>query len=90
MRGMPTTNLKKGRVFAVVPAAGSGTRMGDPLPKQYLPINGLPMILHTLTAMARVVRIETIVVVIAADDSHWDAVISRYTHERGGDLLDRL
>jgi 2-C-methyl-D-erythritol 4-phosphate cytidylyltransferase len=87
---MPTTNSTKGRVFAIVPAAGSGTRMADPLPKQYLPINGLPMILHTLTAMARVARIETIAVVIAADDSYWDDVIARNCQQRGSSLIDRL
>ena len=90
MRAMPTTNSNKGRVFAIVPAAGSGTRMGDPLPKQYLPINGLPMILHTLTAMARVTRIEIIVVVIAADDIYWDAVIAQNAHAQRRGLTDRL
>ncbi|MBC7623148.1 MAG: 2-C-methyl-D-erythritol 4-phosphate cytidylyltransferase [Aeromicrobium sp.] len=80
---MPTKNLSKGRVFAILPAAGSGTRMGDPLPKQYLEINGLPMIVHTLTAIARVQRIQTIVVVIASDDVHWDPMIARHGHGRG-------
>lgn len=64
--------------------------MGDPLPKQYLEINGLPMIIHTLTAMSQVARIETIVVVIAADDAYWDAVILRNAQERGHGLSDRL
>jgi 2-C-methyl-D-erythritol 4-phosphate cytidylyltransferase len=90
MRVMLTKISNKRRVFAIVPAAGSGTRMGDPLPKQYLPINGLPMILHTLTAMAGVARIETIVVVIAANDTYWDTVISRHTQERGHGLSARL
>ncbi len=52
--------------------------MGDPLPKQYLDINGAPMIIHTLSAMAKVTRIERIVVVIAADDSYWDGLLQRY------------
>ncbi len=52
--------------------------MGDPLPKQYLDINGSPMIIHTLSAMARVARIERIVVVIAADDAYWDGVVKRH------------
>ena len=60
--------------------------MGDPLPKQYLEINGLPMIIHTLNAMAKVQRIESIVVVIAADDTYWDKVIARH----GKDISGRL
>ena len=31
------------KIYAIVPAAGQGTRMGDALPKQYLPISGKPM-----------------------------------------------
>ncbi len=75
---MGPSNTNKRRVVAVVPAAGSGTRMGDPLPKQYVDINGLPMIVHTLSAMAKVSRLEQIVVVIAPDDAHWDAIARRH------------
>ena len=34
--------------FAVIVAAGSGTRMGKPTPKQYLLLNDKPVLLHTL------------------------------------------
>ena len=30
--------------YALIPAAGYGSRMGDELPKQYLPLAGRPMI----------------------------------------------
>ncbi len=59
------------RVFAVVPAAGQGTRIGDPLPKQYIPVAGKPMVFHGLAALARVSRIERIFVVLAPGDRHW-------------------
>jgi 2-C-methyl-D-erythritol 4-phosphate cytidylyltransferase len=72
---MTKINDTKARIFAIVPAAGTGTRMGDALPKQYLPLNGKPMIMHTLSAIARVARIDTIVVVISADDPYWDATL---------------
>ena len=36
------------RVWAVVPAAGSGSRFGAALPKQYLPLLGQPLLRHTL------------------------------------------
>ena len=32
------------KVFALVLAAGQGTRIGDAVPKQYIPIAGKPMI----------------------------------------------
>ena len=59
------------RVFAIVPAAGQGTRIGDPVPKQYIPLAGKPMVFHCLHALARVVRIERIFVVLAPGDRHW-------------------
>ena len=37
--------------WAVVPAAGRGTRFGGELPKQYLTINGKPLIEHALRAL---------------------------------------
>lgn len=33
---------------AIIPAAGSGTRLGSSIPKQFLPLDGLPVIFHTL------------------------------------------
>ena len=38
------------RYFALIPAAGVGARMAAASPKQYLPINGVPMLQHTLEA----------------------------------------
>ena len=59
------------KVFAIVPAAGQGTRMGDAVPKQYIPLAGKPLMLHSLEALAAVARIECICVVLAPGDRHW-------------------
>lgn len=56
---------------AIVPAAGLGTRLGDARPKQYLDLNGRPMIHHALTALARVRRISRIFAVLSPGDQHW-------------------
>ena len=61
----------KSKILALVPAAGTGTRFGDSLPKQYLDIDGHPLIFHTLKALSRVSRIDTIIVVLSPDDNHW-------------------
>ena len=60
------------KVFAIVPAAGHGTRIGDPVPKQYLPIAVQPMMYHSIHALAAVSRIERIFVVLSPEDPHWD------------------
>ena len=36
------------QTWAVVPAAGRGTRFGGPMPKQYLLAEGEPLLAHTL------------------------------------------
>jgi 2-C-methyl-D-erythritol 4-phosphate cytidylyltransferase len=59
------------KIIALVPAAGTGTRLGDSLPKQYLDLNGKPMIFHALAALAKVNRISSIAVVLSPADQHW-------------------
>jgi 2-C-methyl-D-erythritol 4-phosphate cytidylyltransferase len=61
------------KVFAIVPAAGQGTRIGDAVPKQYIPIAGKPMMFHSITALAAVSRIECVCVVLSPLDRHWNA-----------------
>jgi 2-C-methyl-D-erythritol 4-phosphate cytidylyltransferase len=36
------------KIFAIIPAAGSGTRIGGDIKKQFLPLKGKPIIVHTL------------------------------------------
>ena len=64
------------KIIALIPAAGTGTRFGDSLPKQYLDINGQPLILHTLQALARVSRIDKIIVVLSPEDQHWRGLVA--------------
>lgn len=40
------------RIAAIVPAAGLGTRMGADLPKQFLELDGVPLIVFTLRRLA--------------------------------------
>lgn len=68
---MPARHPETMRLAAIVPAAGRGSRMGGTLAKQYLPLAGLTMIEHSLTALLRCPAIERIVVALAADDRHF-------------------
>jgi 2-C-methyl-D-erythritol 4-phosphate cytidylyltransferase len=56
------------RFFALIPCAGSGSRAGTDGPKQYQPIAGKPMVMHTLAAFAAVRRIARTLVVVAPGD----------------------
>ena len=57
--------------YALVPAAGSGARMGGERPKQYLPLLGQPLIRHTLAALCSIAALDAVFVVLSADDEEW-------------------
>lgn len=59
------------RCHALLPCAGTGSRAGTDVPKQYQPILGLPMVLHTLVALRAVTRLDRLVVVAAPGDGFW-------------------
>ncbi|MXS86456.1 2-C-methyl-D-erythritol 4-phosphate cytidylyltransferase [Nitrosomonas sp. HPC101] len=57
--------------IALIPAAGSGSRMGENIPKQYRLLAGKPMIYHALHTLCSITRISTVCVVLAPDDAEW-------------------
>jgi len=52
------------QVFAIFPAAGLGTRMAGPQPKQFLALNGIPILIHSLRAFAGIERVTGIYVAV--------------------------
>jgi len=54
------------RTSALIVAAGSGTRAGSDIPKQYVPIAGKAVLAHAIDALAAHPRIDEIRVVIGA------------------------
>lgn len=52
------------QVFAILPAAGLGTRMAGPQPKQFLSLDGVPILIHSLRAFAAVPRVTAIIVAV--------------------------
>lgn len=57
--------------WAIVPAAGRGTRFGGALPKQYIAVAGQPLIAHSLLALLAHPAVEGAMVALAPDDAHW-------------------
>lgn len=57
--------------WAVVPAAGRGTRFGGERPKQYLEVAGRPLIAYTLDALLSHPSVSGVMVVLAEDDRYW-------------------
>ena len=56
------------RYYALVPAAGSGSRVGPGTPKQYFRLHGRPLLYYALRALVRHPLIDRIFVVLAPDD----------------------
>ena len=73
-------------LYALVPAAGFGSRMGSELPKQYLALAGQPMIYHALATLCACPDISAVFVVLAPDDQHWH----RFDWSNLGDKLQPL
>jgi len=71
---------------ALVPAAGFGARMGNELPKQYLPLAGQPMIFHALNTLCTSPEISTVFVVLTPGDT----IFHTYGWSRFGDKLQTL
>ena len=55
-------------VYAVVVAAGRGSRFGGDLPKQYLPLAGAMVLRHAVAALARHPRVTGVLVAIRPED----------------------
>lgn len=65
---------------AIIAAGGSGSRMGGDLPKQFLALNGMPILALTVSRFLRVDALRTVVVAVPAD----------YREEAAGILRDFL
>lgn len=55
-------------VYALLVAAGRGTRFGGEVPKQYLPLGGKSLLAHSLAAFARHPRIAGVLAAIRPED----------------------
>ena len=60
-----------GSIWAVVPAAGRGTRFGGEIPKQYLEVAGRPLLVHTLDALLAHPAVAGVVLALSGDDPRW-------------------
>jgi 2-C-methyl-D-erythritol 4-phosphate cytidylyltransferase len=74
------------KYFALIPAAGTGSRIGNATPKQYHPINGRPMLWHALHPFHAHPRIERIFLVLSPVDT-WFRELSWDPHSSKLDVL---
>jgi len=75
--------LPSPRCFALLPCAGTGSRSGAALPKQYVTIAGRAMVAHTLEALGRVARLSAALVVLAPDDDRFERSVPGFAGAHG-------
>jgi len=56
------------RIAAILPAAGLGTRMGAETPKQFLELDGTPIVILSLRRIAACPQVTDIIVATRADE----------------------
>lgn len=72
--------MKAARHFALIPAAGSGSRLGAASPKQYLQVAGKPMLRHVLDNFATHSAISHTYVVVHPGDQRIAQLLADAAH----------
>lgn len=68
--------------YAVIVAGGKGTRMGNALPKQFMDLNGRPVLFYTIQAFLKALPGVRLVLVLPADQISYAQMILRAFPER--------
>ncbi|MEK7306513.1 MAG: 2-C-methyl-D-erythritol 4-phosphate cytidylyltransferase [Nitrospirota bacterium] len=64
------------KVTALIPSAGIGKRMGTERPKQFLTINGLPMLVYTLKVFDVLPEVDEIILIVhKGDEGYCEKII---------------
>lgn len=71
-----------GRIVAILPAAGLGTRMGAETPKQFLELDQLPLVIFTLRRLAACSEIAEFLIATLADEA--ESLAARISKEKLG------
>lgn len=68
------------KTVAIIPAGGSGRRMGSGIPKQYLLLGGIPVLVHTLQVFQSSPVVDEIFLVVPEGDipEVRNAIVGRY------------
>lgn len=63
-----------GEIYAIIVAGGSGSRMKSEIPKQFLPLKGKPILIHTVEKFLQIPDIQVIVVLPKNDIEYWNEI----------------
>ena len=74
----------------ILMAAGTGERMNSDIPKQFIEVNGLPIIIHTYNVFKKIDHLNIYIVLPKTDFKKWSNYINKFIEENdiiveGGD-----
>lgn len=76
--------------YAVIVAGGKGTRIKSHLPKQFLELNGLPVLMHTINAFFRYSSEMTVILVLPEDDfALWEKLCAKHKFHKPSLILQK-
>lgn len=65
--------------YLILVAGGKGLRMGGEVPKQFLPIGGKPVLMHTIETFRKaIVGIQIVLVLPAEQHNYWQGLCKEY------------
>lgn len=65
--------------YAIIVAGGSGSRMQSNIPKQFLLLNGKPVLMHTIAAFSKCIYTPQILLVLNIDQhKYWEELCLKY------------
>jgi 2-C-methyl-D-erythritol 4-phosphate cytidylyltransferase len=69
--------------YALIVAGGKGTRINSKLPKQFIELNGKPILLHTIEAFFNYSeKISVVLVLPESDFGIWESIIKEFDFKR--------
>ncbi|GAB3639474.1 2-C-methyl-D-erythritol 4-phosphate cytidylyltransferase [Spirosoma arcticum] len=83
------TNLSTDPLFAIIVAGGSGNRMKSDVPKQFLLLNGKPIVQHTLEQFLSVTPTPQLILVLPARDrTTWETLSQQHGFHQTIQIVD--
>lgn len=77
------------RKYAIIVAGGAGIRMGHDIPKQFIAVGGMPILMHTLNAFHATDSSIHIIVVLPADQiKYWQSLCDHYQFDAPHDIAE--
>ena len=77
--------------YAIIVAGGSGTRFGAPVPKQFVPLEGRPVLMRTIDQFHQAGNVEILLVLPALQQRYWHELCRQHNFDtphtvvQGGD-----